>query len=349
MKRIFKKSSYHISNLLQEHPYSHFFCFLFPTRVSSAPSTPQHLKAKPNQLQPNSFTFQLPTFSLIMGHSYCRCCGKCHACNKKKQQQKPREIYGPGDDPSMSSGSRSLTTSYSSESDNISGLDSAVEVLPVKPSMFRDVYHPGLIFKHFLIERATDSDVLVKWQRCRHTCEHNHVHSSMQTAEKANDILLAFKRCVSTCGWNLMIVKPTIARTPPVHGHPHGRYVTIEKFVPGLVKANSNSGFVRSADSIPWKLVQALPHFSYAWSKGALVMCNFHVQFDYKQKLITIVSPTILTHEGGVYGCTDLGMKGMCNFFHWHRCNRFCTRYEQPKRTDRFYNPVPNTMVSSHG
>lgn len=209
-----------------------------------------------------------------------------------------------------------------------------IPVLPVAPVLLRNVYHPGQVFKSALMEKEM---LLVKWQRRRFRGSHNQLVAAQLARVKTVQIIEAFKHCVGTCGWELEVAESKIFRTPPLPPkHPGGRLVLVEKFVPGLRKINSNTGWRSVTKSMPAQIIEGLCHFSYAWSRGALVMCNVWASFDHEEKSIIMTTPVFHTKEGGGYGCADLGMKGMCSFFCGRKSNRFNYGYDMPPRKAYF-------------
>lgn len=205
-----------------------------------------------------------------------------------------------------------------------------IPVLPVPPALLRNVFHAGQVFKSALMEKEM---MLVKWQRRRFRGPVNQLTVAMMARAKTLEIIEAFMHCVGTCGWELTVAEARIFRSPPLPPkHPGGRLVLLEKLVPGLHKINSNTGWRSVTKSMPAQIIEGLCHFSYAWSRGALVMCNVWASFDHEEKSIVMTTPVFHSKEGGLYGCGDLGVKGMCSFFCGRKCNRFNSGYDMPPR-----------------
>lgn len=67
--------------------------------------------------------------------------------------------------------------------------------------------------------------------------------------------------------------------------------------------------------------MQALSHFSYDVTGGSHVLTD--VQGGETDDSVMLTDVAILT-PGMDFGPTDLGRKGIAEFFRRHRCNRFC-------------------------
>ncbi|KAL7919020.1 elongation factor 2 kinase [Trichoderma austrokoningii] len=99
-----------------------------------------------------------------------------------------------------------------------------------------------------------------------------------------------------------------------------GRKVLVEPFIENYQKFNCNTGSNDSTSK--WgKAMQALSHFSYNLSKGEYILCDLQGGI-YKNRMI-LTDPAILTRNGR-FGASDLGEKGIINFFKRRVCNRYC-------------------------
>lgn len=67
--------------------------------------------------------------------------------------------------------------------------------------------------------------------------------------------------------------------------------------------------------------MQAPSHFSYRVSEGECVLCD--LQGGIYEDRIILADPASLTRYGN-FGETDLGLKGIINFFRLHVCNHYC-------------------------
>jgi Alpha-kinase family len=125
-----------------------------------------------------------------------------------------------------------------------------------------------------------------------------------------------------------------------------GRQVLQEPFIEDYQKFNSNSGW--ADDTLPWpRVMQALSHFTHHISKGQKLLCDLQGGV-YKDGVI-LTDPVIMSAgEGGQYGPTDLGSKGISNFFARHKCNKFCqSSWRQPHNPTKHYTrTVGTTMIA---
>lgn len=96
-----------------------------------------------------------------------------------------------------------------------------------------------------------------------------------------------------------------------------GQKVLIEPFLQCFQKFNSNTG---KADD-RFEIMQALSHFSYHDSGGERILCD--LQGSVQGNVYTLSDVVVLSQKQE-FGATDLGIRGMENFFHHHRCNSFC-------------------------
>jgi hypothetical protein len=101
----------------------------------------------------------------------------------------------------------------------------------------------------------------------------------------------------------------------------HARLI-VEPMIEGeFVKFNSNSGHSNGDE-----LMSALSHFSYHHSEGRELLCD--VQGGKYESCYVLTDPVVMSLERK-YGPTDLGEGGISNFFHHHKCSRFCKQHWQ--------------------
>ena len=101
-------------------------------------------------------------------------------------------------------------------------------------------------------------------------------------------------------------------------GHLVGQKVLREPFIKNFKKFNSNSG----AADITAVVAQALSHYSYHASDGNEILCDLQggqVGESY------VLSDVVLMSKTKKYGNTDLGVTGIENWMHHHRCTQFCS------------------------
>jgi hypothetical protein len=124
-----------------------------------------------------------------------------------------------------------------------------------------------------------------------------------------------------------------------------GKKVLQEPFIQGYQKFNSNTGW--ADNSVPWsRVMQALSHFSYHISNGQRLLCD--LQGGVNSDGVVLTDPVVISTTRQ-YGPTDLGSKGISNFFAYHVCNEFC-RAEWRKPTDRlvYFQRTSGTSMLNH-
>jgi hypothetical protein len=109
-----------------------------------------------------------------------------------------------------------------------------------------------------------------------------------------------------------------------VNPRPDGTHanVLVEPMIEGtFMKFNSNTGHTRGGS-----LMQALSHFSYHHTEGRELLCD--LQGGRYDSCYVLTDPVVMSRTRQ-YGVTDLGIDGMSNFFHHHRCSEFCRPHWQ--------------------
>lgn len=121
-----------------------------------------------------------------------------------------------------------------------------------------------------------------------------------------------------------------------------GTKVLQEPFIDNYTKWNSNTGWAVTDDS--WaRVMQALSHFSYHVTGGRLVLCD--IQGGLCRSGAVLSDPVILSQDTS-YGVTDLGPKGIEQFFNAHKCNEYCRHYWLlPRRVGRHWDPEQGTTM----
>lgn len=121
-----------------------------------------------------------------------------------------------------------------------------------------------------------------------------------------------------------------------------GRKFLVEPYIQHWRRFNSSSGWY--ADREVWDAVmQALSHFSYHVSGGAFVLCD--LQGGVFRDGAVISDPVIIS-GARAFGVTDLGDKGIINFFTKHRCTSFCRpEWARPRQTGHYFAAVPATTM----
>ncbi|GMH37137.1 hypothetical protein BSKO_05010 [Bryopsis sp. KO-2023] len=121
-----------------------------------------------------------------------------------------------------------------------------------------------------------------------------------------------------------------------------GEQCLVEPFIKNYQKFNSNSGWCDR--STPWpRVMQALSHYSYYLSDGELLLCD--LQGGCYRNGIVLTDPVIMS-RGRHFGVTDLGAKGIANFFAKHKCNEYCRSYwAKPSNARSHFRAVPGTTM----
>jgi len=97
-----------------------------------------------------------------------------------------------------------------------------------------------------------------------------------------------------------------------------GQKVLVEPYIDNFQKFNSNSG----AQDLTAAVAQALSHYSYHASDGNEILCDLQ---GGKVGESYVLSDVVLMSKEKKYGNTDLGVTGIENWMHHHRCTQFCS------------------------
>ena len=116
----------------------------------------------------------------------------------------------------------------------------------------------------------------------------------------------------------------------------------MEPFIERWQKWNSNTGW--SGGSSGWnEVMQALSHFSYHISSGQSVLCDLQGGMTAAGPVIS--DPVIMSAQQQ-FGVTDLGPKGIRNFFAHHVCNHHCkNHWNKPRDAAYLYEPVESSTM----
>eukprot|EP00173_Palmaria_palmata_P005369 Plantae.Rhodophyta-Palmaria_palmata.ctg9397.p1 GENE.Plantae.Rhodophyta-Palmaria_palmata.ctg9397~~Plantae.Rhodophyta-Palmaria_palmata.ctg9397.p1 ORF type:complete len:206 (+),score=12.57 Plantae.Rhodophyta-Palmaria_palmata.ctg9397:66-620(+) len=122
-----------------------------------------------------------------------------------------------------------------------------------------------------------------------------------------------------------------------------GTSVLQEPYIEDYTKWNSNTGWAMTGTE--WgRVMQALSHFSYHVTGGRLVLCD--IQGGVCRSGAILSDPVVLSNDLS-FGVTDLGPKGIEQFFHSHSCNEFCRNYWLlPRRVSKHWDPAKGTTVN---
>lgn len=156
---------------------------------------------------------------------------------------------------------------------------------------------------------------VVKWPLSGHTSCSNRFHHDLEIVDRALEIINEFNAA-------RVIAEPIRLNIPEVWNIDDCK-VLIEPFIENMRKYNSNSGWFRSGSG--WvRVMQALSHFSYHITGGEELLCDIQGA-DYGNYAV-LTDPAVCSREES-YGVTDLGRRGICNFFKHHKCNEYCKSY----------------------
>ena len=99
--------------------------------------------------------------------------------------------------------------------------------------------------------------------------------------------------------------------------------------------------------------MEAFTHYTYHRSGGQLIVCDLQGRYRFDPYKSTrcrfeLTDPAIASRRR-VYGPTDLGEKGIENFFVNHTCNQFChangERWSRPRAPSRWFCESSNTSM----
>eukprot|EP00801_Mesodinium_rubrum_P004335 Mrub_04338.p1 GENE.Mrub_04338~~Mrub_04338.p1 ORF type:complete len:388 (-),score=20.08 Mrub_04338:125-1288(-) len=112
-------------------------------------------------------------------------------------------------------------------------------------------------------------------------------------------------------------------------------------------KYNSNTGYSKGDE-----LMDALSHYSYhkygmllcdiQGHKGKHVSKNIPIRHKYGSYYYLLTDPCIHTPERK-YGLSDLGSKGISNFFYYHVCSDYCKNLKKPESVAQYYKKEKST------
>lgn len=170
--------------------------------------------------------------------------------------------------------------------------------------------------------------------------ELNIVHKANQIIQQFNDLKIASR--------------PVQLNNPEVWKYARASHpdialsrALVEPYIKNFAKFNSNTGWVPACygEEGMWvEVLQALSHFSYHASGGKYLLCDLQGAV-YRSKLV-LTDPVILSVDSR-YGPTDLGQKGIEQFFHFHKCSGLCQEHwGLPRRTRKHFPVRDGTSMS---
>lgn len=169
---------------------------------------------------------------------------------------------------------------------------------------------------------------VLKWISRNHRCDDDdHLDSIMEAVNKAIDVVDNFQKLEDMKGWKIAVSKPKLLRVERNHAYyPKEGVVLLDRYLPNFQKFNfSGTGWASSSNRTYNKVLQRLSHFSYTSSNKQYLLCDFQGQIDERGKTILLSCPTILTRQGGKFGCMDMGYPAIQKFFKNHDCHSMCS------------------------
>jgi hypothetical protein len=125
----------------------------------------------------------------------------------------------------------------------------------------------------------------------------------------------------------------------------------VEPLIRFYTKFTSNTGWIADEDEVGWPVLamEAFSHFSYEASGGDMIVCDLQGRHrnDRNKRRFELTDPAICSRSRS-YGPTDLGEKGIDNFFSNHRCNEYCQdHWMKPKRPHQWFPMSHKTSMLS--
>lgn len=262
----------------------------------------------------------LPSQLIMHKHPACPTCGKRHWSLKSSST-------------STSINSSSFCSNYEVRSPSHSARvcqESNASLLGVSPAFLRNPRLQGYTYNVSYARNYIGGDSgkvsVVKWVRKSHRCANsNHLEMAVRISEKTGEIVYNFLKAIDTHGWSIVVNKPRIIGCEGVkHTDRSSGCALVEPYVSHVKRFNSSSGRQVTSHHFYDRLMQALSHFSHTWSKGNLILCNLQGGVSRRDRRIVIFSPSIMSRDGNVFGCSDAGSEGMSRFLRRHKCNEFC-------------------------
>lgn len=112
----------------------------------------------------------------------------------------------------------------------------------------------------------------------------------------------------------------------------------VEPLIRDYVKFTSNSGWINPSNSHAVLAMEAFSHFTYHQSGGGLIVCDLQGRYKKNSRSHKFMATRFELTDVAIssrqrrYGLTDLGEKGIEQFFHNHTCNQFCQDHWQRPR-----------------
>lgn len=171
--------------------------------------------------------------------------------------------------------------------------------------------------------------------------ENTFFQDDIQVTKEAEKIITSFNKLFS--GARIYLNEPEVWQSvSPDHTGKHSKCL-VEPYLEGTYhKFNSNTGF---ADG--FARMQALSHYSFEVSNGSMVLCDLQ---GIRKDDIYILTDPVICSSNQRFGATDLGPKGIENFFAHHKCGQYCSPgWRRPAQARVHFQPVRGTTFGFAG
>eukprot|EP00929_Paragymnodinium_shiwhaense_P113479 TRINITY_DN81768_c0_g1_i1.p1 TRINITY_DN81768_c0_g1~~TRINITY_DN81768_c0_g1_i1.p1 ORF type:complete len:557 (-),score=102.32 TRINITY_DN81768_c0_g1_i1:306-1976(-) len=197
---------------------------------------------------------------------------------------------------------------------------------------FRKVYQG----QYTVGERVGQANVNKVFKDGTQAFESSFFDQDLAVVEKAIDIANAFNAAKKFSHF-VQVCKPAVWQMMDTK-----QKILVEPFVKGFESFNSNTAWVGSS---AWaQALQSISHFSYHHTDGQMVLCD--LQGAIENDTVILTDP-VLNSQDKRYGPTDLGAKGIENFFHHHVCTKWCdSGWQKPLRTFKHFTPMQGTSMA---
>ena len=188
--------------------------------------------------------------------------------------------------------------------------------------------------------RRRGKPCVVKWFKPGTNLEATFFRDDIKSVDKALSIIEQWNAFRPDQMKPIQINKPEISSFSG--GVLDGKKVLMEPYIEKWQKWNSNTGWTEGSSG--WnEVMQALSHFSYHISSGQSVLCDLQGGMSAAGP---VVSDPVIMSATQQFGVTDLGPKGIRNFFAHHRCNQYCkSSWTKPKDAAYLYEPVESSTM----
>mmetsp|Transcript_9375 Transcript_9375/g.16609 ORF Transcript_9375/g.16609 Transcript_9375/m.16609 type:complete len:554 (+) Transcript_9375:86-1747(+) len=183
--------------------------------------------------------------------------------------------------------------------------------------------------------KGRSGECVVKWFKSGTVFEDTFWQKDLNAVQKAAEIVDAFN-LTGRVKDTIFINRPAVWIQCETHAK-----LLVEPMLADFRKFNSNTGFVNEGCDI----MQALSHFSYHYTNGQCLLCDLQGSCGGGY---TLTDPVVLS-IGQDYGLTDLGQRGIENFFVTHQCSNHCSRGWKKARAEAHFTPQEGSLMLAPG